>query len=386
METTTEQKNGEASDAPKGFFLKRLLFIPLGIIAYLITLYAQSNPAWTEQVYSQTVYPALSTAVGYLPSLVSFSVTEWFVVLFVLFCLGFIVYYIRKIVVSKGERGRVVYRALAGVVAIFCVVYFCFTAFCGLNYYRYAFTHYTGYEVVDSDVAELDQLCTTLADELGDVRSEIGDDVDLFVLDSADFSYYAQHSVTAIRTLAETYPVLERPLYSKPKPVLFSQVMSYAGIAGVYFPFTCESNINVDVPVFTLPSTMSHELAHQCGFMREDEANFIAYLACMQSEEPLMRYSGLYLAFSQSISALNRVDSERASEILAELSPAVQNDRKQYNQHLRQYEGVIADVSTTVNDTYLKANKQTDGVGSYGRMVDLLLAEQREATAGSVAQ
>ena len=58
--------------------------------------------------------------------------------------------------------------------------------------------------------------------------------------------------------------------------------MSYANIGGMFFPFTMESNINVDNPFFVVPWTMAHELAHQCGFMREDEANFIAYLACKE--------------------------------------------------------------------------------------------------------
>ena len=62
--------------------------------------------------------------------------------------------------------------------------------------------------------------------------------------------------------------------------------MSYADIAGMYFPFTVESNINADGPFFTIPATMGHEMAHQCGFMREDEANFIGYLACKDASRP----------------------------------------------------------------------------------------------------
>lgn len=377
MEAAAKKEEKSVPGLFKRLFIKRLLFIPLGILAYAATLYAQHNPSWTEHVYSLSVYPVVSTIVGFLPSLVRFSVAEWFVVFVILFCLGYVIYYVRKIIVSKGERGMVVYRGAVGVVAIACVVYFSFTILCGLNYYRYTFTQYTGYEVEQSSVEELGQLCTTLVDDLGQVRSQVSEEADLFAFNSEDFDSCAQHSVAAIQLLAEQYPVLERQLYSSPKPVLASELMSYAGIAGVFFPFTCESNINVDVPVFTLSSTMTHELAHQCGFMREDEANFIAYLACMQSDDSLTQYSGLYLAFSHSISALKKVDPELASEILSDLSPTVQGDRERYSQHLAQYEGVISNVSNSVNDTYLKANNQTDGVGGYGRMVDLLLAEQR---------
>ena len=37
----------------------------------------------------------------------------------------------------------------------------------------------------------------------------------------------------------------------------------------------------------------------------------------------------------------------------------------------------FGEFSTKVNDTYLKVNSQPQGVASYGRMVDLLLADYR---------
>lgn len=369
----------------RNYLLKRMLFIPLGIVAFAVTAYAQRNPDWAERAYAQGVYPALSSAVGFLPSLVGFSVAEWFIALFLLLCLGYAIYCIRKIVVSKGERGMAAYRSAMGVAAICCAAYFAFTALCGLNYYRYTFASYTGYDLAQSDVdpawrqIELEQLCTTLTGELGQVRTELGDGVDLFAFQPGDFGRYAQESVEAVKKLAERYPVLERLLYSAPKPVLASKLMSYANISGMFFPFTMESNINVDNPSFAVPWTMAHELAHQCGFMREDEANFIAYLACMQSDDALMRYSGLVLAYDNAMSALRKIDPEAAAQIAAGLAPAVQHDLAERAQHWAKYEGPVQEVSNAANDTYLKANNQADGMLSYGRMVDLLLAEQRAA-------
>lgn len=374
------------TDQPKRgirkLLLKRMLLIPFGIVAGIATVYAQNNSTWAEW-YAQSVYPALSSVVGFLPSPVEFSVAEWFVALFVLPCLGYLGYYVRTFVVSKGERAMVVYRGAMGVLAICCTMYFAFTALCGLNYHRYTFASYTRYDIEQADAdpqqrqEELVQLTASLADELGEVRTQLGDDVDIYVVESGEFEHYAQESVTAMQRLSEQYPVLERPLYSPPKPVLASQLMSYSNIAGMFFPFTVESNINVDGPFFTIPATMAHELAHQCGFMREDEANFISYLACKQSDDALMRYSGLLLAYDQAASALRKVDPEAASEIASGLSSAVRHDMMQRAEFWSRYEGVVACASTAANDAYLKANRQSDGVRSYGRMVDLLLAEQR---------
>ena len=364
------------------YLLKRILFIPLGIVALAATAFAQANPEAAEW-YAHTVYPAASSAVGFLPSLVGFSVAEWVAALFLLFCVGYVVYCVRKLVVSKGERGTVAYRAVMGAVSICCVVYFLFTALCGLNYYRYTFTQHTGYDVeeADADAAqrqeELVRLASSLADDLGQTRAQLGDDADLFDAEPGQFEQYAQESVEAMRKLAEQYPVLDRPLYSPPKPVLASELMSYANIGGMFFPFTMESNINVDNPFFVVPWTMTHELAHQCGFMREDEANFIAYLACKESDDALMRYSGLLLVYDNAMGALRKADPEAAMQIAAGLAPSVQRDLAERAEHWAQYEGPVQEASNAANDAYLKANNQSDGMRSYGRMVDLLLAEQR---------
>ena len=187
----------ETDESKRGirkFLLKRMLFVPLGIVALAATSYARQHPDWAEHVYAQGVYPALSNVVGFLPSLVSFSVAEWVAALFLLFCVGYVVYCVRKLVVSKGERLVVAYRAVMGAAAICCTVYFLFTALCGLNYYRYTFTQHTGYDVEEADVdaaqrqEELVALTATLADELGQARAQLGDDANLFDAEPASSS------------------------------------------------------------------------------------------------------------------------------------------------------------------------------------------------------
>lgn len=97
----------------------------------------------------------------------------------------------------------------------------------------------------------------------------------------------------------------------------------------------------------------------------------------------MMLYSGLFLAFKHSISALEEIAPDQASEITSSLSQAVLRDMLQNEQYLARYEGIISNISNIVNDLYLKTNNQADGVDSYARMVDLLLAEQR-ASAGDI--
>jgi len=284
-----------------------------------------------------------------------------------------------RIIRRGGERLHHLYRLVMSVLGIVSIAFFLYAMLCGLNYYRHTFAQNEGFDVRESTTQELVDLCNELAVELNTTRAEIGDDMQAHIDERGGFAGYAARSVDEMKALAEEYPTLQRPVYSRPKPVtLFSQLMSYGDITGMYFAFTVESNINTLPPFFTIPSTMGHELAHQCGYMREDEANFIGYLACKQSGDPLIRYGGYYCAYSYAFSALYQVDKEAARTVDAQLSNEVCADYAASREFWAGYEGPFREVAQGMNDAYLKANDQADGTRSYGRMVDLLLAERRE--------
>jgi hypothetical protein len=107
--------------------------------------------------------------------------------------------------------------------------------------------------------------------------------------------------------------------------------------------------------------------------MQEEEANFIAYLACMGSDSPEFRYSGSMLGWINCMNVLHREAPEVWKEVRADLSEVAVPDLKANNAFWASYDGTVAEVSEQVNDHYLKANGQEDGVQSYDRMVDLLV-------------
>jgi hypothetical protein len=155
--------------------------------------------------------------------------------------------------------------------------------------------------------------------------------------------------------------------------------MSQTEITGIFIPFTMEANVNVDIPDYSIPATMLHELAHLRGFMREDEANYIAYLAGMESDNAEFKYSSTMLALITAGNALYDKDPDLYFEIRDQYSDGVLKDIRANSRYWQQYDDtVISTVSNKINDTYLKANAQTDGIQSYGRMLDLMLAKYRE--------
>ena len=88
--------------------------------------------------------------------------------------------------------------------------------------------------------------------------------------------------------LGQSYPQLEG-YYPYPKPLINSRLLSVQQLCGIYSPFTIEANYNREMPYYNIPHTICHELSHLKGFMREDEANFIGYLACIGSDSPDFR-------------------------------------------------------------------------------------------------
>jgi len=162
---------------------------------------------------------------------------------------------------------------------------------------------------------------------------------------------------------------------SSVKQIVLSEPMTYTHISGVYTYFTGESNLNINFPDYTLPYTAAHELAHQRGIAREDEANFIAFLVCLQSDDPYIRYSGYMGVYEYVISALYRADKDRYNALLKETDLAFRYEMIAYNTFFDKYrDHVAADVSGAINDSYLQFQGQAAGSQSYGMVVDLAVA------------
>ncbi len=173
---------------------------------------------------------------------------------------------------------------------------------------------------------------------------------------------------------ADKYPFLPR-LYSRLKPVALSEAMSYTHISGMFTYYTGEANINVNFPDYTLPFTAAHELAHQRGILPENEANFVAFLVCAESDDPYIRYSGYLNMYEYINSALHSADYDTFKEVYASLDSRVKGEIMAYNRFFEKFrENTAADVAGAMNDTFLKSQGVKEGERSYGMVVDLAVA------------
>jgi len=358
-------------------FVKRQVIIIL--ISALVVLgvlaakqYAVTHPLWvTERFRPASV--AVGNVLTGLFGLVRFSVGEIFLyILLIALPIGLAVVIWR--VVSKKTPPIVFFRVtslLCAAVAFFLLVFY---GLYGISYQALPLSYSLNMSVSEYSVSQLRETTESLLAGLNELSyavdrsaagtAELGD-FEAFV-DMAGDSYASLAGINTFFSGIDTRRV---------KPVIASVTMSDFGITGIFCPFTGEANINKDVPDSSIPFTICHELAHSIGVLPENEANFAAFLACRASPHDAFKYSGYLSGFIYCYNALYKEDPNAARELAAKLSDGALSDIRARSAYWAAHEKKLTTVATSVNDSYLKAMSQEDGVKSYGAVVDLLISD-----------
>lgn len=361
------------------------------VAAGLLLVLANKADSFAEW-YSVTIYDRLVSLVGRFFGIFPFSVFEAGVYILIASLLFMLIVEVLKRVAAKvgrragGEQrgngenagngksaGRVDFAGWLFLTA--SILFFLYAANCGVNYHRVSFAEHIG--LVDMEggnasysVEELADVCRMLTEDVNESAGMVERDGEGVMVCSEEA--LQREAVCAMELLSAQYPELEG-YYPPPKAFLVPWVLSVQQITGIYSPFTIEANYNGAVTDYNIPFSACHELSHLRGFMQEEEANFIAYLACTQSGSAEFQYSGNLRGWISCMNVLYQADYETWAEIRSGLCALAEADLKANSAFLRRYEGRAADVAEKMNDSYLKANGQTDGVKSYHRMADLIV-------------
>jgi hypothetical protein len=357
----------------KKALLSSACFTATGIFAIILARATDGFAEW----YADHIFPAFHETIGRIMSLFPFSVME--ILIYALACC-FALYFVYFLFLAVVPRWRVSLkkasrRALCAVLLIASFSFMMYSLACAVNYERDTFASITERQMTQPTKEGLLELCELLIRDINEVSEEVSTDTwGVLTLRDVDIRKEARDAMTLlgkdVGALAGFYP--------NPKPVIASKLMSKLNFTGIYSPVTVEANYNNDIPDHIIPFTICHELAHIKGFVREDEAGFIAYLACRKSQSAEFRYSGAINALSYALNAYREVATPEEYSALYETIPLqAERDYWENRAYWRQHQGRAAEIAAKVNDTYLKANAQEDGVKSYGRMIDLLLAEYR---------
>lgn len=356
-----------------------LLFAP---IAILIILVCRASSFIAEYVFGRFLYKIFAITMGAITRWFPFSLAEIIIYALVVAAIILPIMFVVHIIRGKGRRGEIACKGILNVLCVFSVALFLFVVMCGTNYYRYSFKEYLNYDITESDKNDLYELCVYLVEQVNEARAQITnvDENGVMRLDYESTSEFLAEAADIMSEFAEDYPALQWSTGAA-KPVLASKYMSYTDIVGIFIPFTMEANVNVDTVDYNQPSDAMHELAHLRGVMPEDEANYVSYLACINSGRPDFVYSGYMMAYIHASNKLYDEDIELYREMRKLISDEVNADLYANSEYWDQFETpvgeVVSNVSSQVNDTYLQVNGQEDGVKSYGMVVDLLLAEYK---------
>jgi hypothetical protein len=329
-----------------------------------------------ESLYSTKIYYWVMRPYSLLTGLFPFSLAEFIVVSII----GLLGYKLLKAVLAFYRNPRVSIRRFPKKVLRIAyrlvAIYIIFNLMWGLNYNRLNFKELSDLSVEPASISELAELSLYLTHWANELREKVKEDDRGVMMLNNGIRNMLSRSYLGYENAGEIYPKLAGR-YGKPKGIILSPFWSYTGIGGVFFPFTAEANLNTSMPHFMLPSTTTHEMAHQRGFAREDEANYIAYLTSTLHPDFDFQYSGVMLALTYTMGELQMRNREIWNQIRLQYSEGLNRDLEDWKSYWDRYQGPIDNISTSINNTYLRVNGQDDGINSYNRMVELLLLDFR---------
>lgn len=344
------------------------ILLPLAAFTAVLHIISAFSEPFSD-FFNSNISSLIRAALAFITNFIPFSLAELLIILLPVFAFLLIRYAVKNH--AESLKGVLIYALnLFSVICAFYVLFFwCF----GVGYNTESIDKKLD---IERDTVSVEELVMT-ADILAGKTNEEAQGV---LFRDRNFSVMPYGIAALSDKLCDAYDVfsgktgLARGIDTDLKPVMLSDAMAYTHITGIYSYFTGEANINTVFPDYTLPFTAAHEMAHQRGIAREDEANFVAFLVCIESEDAYIRYSGYLNLLEYVLNALYTADKDAYNAILDRIDLRVLYDIASYNEFFEKYEDSVAsDISGTVNDTYLKLNG-TEGEKSYGMVVDLAVA------------
>ncbi len=343
----------------------------IAVAALAVLVAARLSPAFAD-TFNRYVGAVVRGALAHLTGWIPFSLGEAMVIFLPVAAVFMIVRACRK----YSDSWRSVFVYLGSVLSVVSLLFSVFVFSFGTGYYGTTVDEKLGLDRSVVSPEELYYTAATLAAHVNSEAENVKYQYNDFSVMPYTFDEMSRRLVAAYDKVCDEYDFIPR-LNSRVKPVMLSEPWTYTHISGVYTYFTGEANINTNFPDYTIPYTAAHEMAHQRGIAREDEANFIAFLVCISSDDPYIRYSGYLEVYEYVASSLYSANKNYYSAVYSSLKTNVRAEMAAYSAFFDKYrENVVANVSEAVNNSYLQIHG-TVGSKSYGLVVDLAVAYYR---------
>ena len=348
---------------------KRIIVIAILAVVYLLLQWLEGYPLIIERYYSTGLYPIICHIFHPIFNLFPFSVGD----ILYLVAIGFIVYYIVKLIslIFKKQFKPAALLTL-GIIITLQIATLSFYFLWGLNYFRPSAGERLKLADSDYTTQQLYTLTQMAIDSANATRARVTP-ADLQQGNKA----IIQTAIKAVKVMSDSSKNFST--YSPDiKLSLFTPVINYLGTSGYYNPYTTESQINYQMPVFLRPFVACHEMSHQMGYGAEDEANFVGFLIGIKSNDRLLRYSAWHELVDECMGDLHMRDSTLQLQLKKRVLPQVHLDFVAERNYWLSHESPIDVISSLFYNDFLKANNQPHGLQTYNRMVRLVMSWERE--------
>lgn len=357
------------SHAGKSLSVKQSIYVIAGLSILLLAMMAVGkHPLIVETYYTQGIYIFISRLLHLTLGWIPFSLGDVFYTAIIVYLFYSAWLLIRSII---NKRFNVIGLMLLRLVIGIQLFTLCFYLLWGMNYFRPSAAEILDLPDDGYSTTELKAITISLIDSTN-IHRAILNAQDQKVHNSIIY-HNAKHAISVIgikhKILQSFYPVA--------KSSLFTPIINYQATAGYFNPFTGEAQVNYAMPLVNKPVTACHEMAHQMGFAREDEANFIAFVVGTNSGDRLLQYSAYYMAMDEFMHQVYRRDTVLFHQLKSKISAPVKNDIKAERQYWEHYQNQIGYISSLFYDQFLKANNQPEGLRTYNRMINLTVAYYR---------
>lgn len=352
--------------------LRDRLLISLLIISFLIKLFSL-NATCIERYYTFGLYPVISKLLRALVGWIPFSIGDILysaAFLFLFWKAGKLIIILAKRKIKEYLSWVLFRKYLKRVLWIYIV----FNLFWGLNYNRRGIPEQFELKKKHFSPSELYVLSLTLQQKLNFYAAQ-ANSVKRLSLNNNTTLF--EEGIAAYKNASKQYPFLA---YQQPsiKASLFGTVGKYFGYTGYYNPFTGEAQLKTSVPVFIKPFIICHEIGHQLGYAKENEANFSSFLAGRVSDNVEFRYSVYYDMYTYAMNDLLFYNTACYIELKKSEHPQIKKDARAYRQYLFNTKNAIEPLMSKVYDRYLRLNNQPKGKETYNEVVDWLLAYMKK--------
>lgn len=347
---------------------KSLVFtVVLALMAVVVHVYS-NDPTRVESQYSTGIYPGFSRLLRHITGWIPFSIGDVLYGLVILWLIGKIIKGI-KIIFKKQATWWGFVSGTGKALRILLVTYIIFNLFWGINYNRMGIASQLQLKMEKYRPQDLELINGLLVEKVNQTKKAL---VNQHVLYPSKRQLFLK-AEQAYKESGKIYPFLRYEPVSL-KPSLWSWLGNYMGFTGYYNPFTGEAQVNTLVPKFLQPFTTCHEVAHQLGYAKEMEANFVAYLVAKHSKDTLLHYSVYLDMFMYSNRNLFTTDSVAAIQYRRQLAPEVVTDLKEWQAFNKKYRNPVEPVFRWIYGKYLERNQQPQGVLSYDEVTGFLIA------------